>query len=178
MTAWCAKLIAACQLFSQAAKAHCYFHRLRCNSIVCRKIHLSKKLFSEYQNDSSYLAPNWPQSSQYLQIRFELQRLMKSARKYIFMTPNNLIFRSNSKLLSVSERRIQLVLNFWQDLTTLTVQMSVTNLSYQEDLHPAWKFSLSQKPEFVNNHLSEIPTIHNQQVTLDMRAQALSAFAA
>ena len=72
---------------------------------------------------------------------------------------------------SVSNDRIEWSLDFRPDSVTLTVKDLVheMTISSQEIHLVAWSFLLSQRQQFLNNHLARVPVTPNQQGTHEMR---------
>ena len=76
---------------------------------------------------------------------------------------------------SVSNDGIEWSLDFGPDSVTLTLKDLVqeTTLSSQESPLAAWSLLLSQRQEFLNNHLARVPVTPNQQGTDEMRDELL-----
>ena len=77
---------------------------------------------------------------------------------------------------SVSNDGIQWTL----DSVTIAINDLVQNskISSQEIPLAAWQFLLSQRQEFLNNHLPRVPITPNQQGTFEMREEVLSSVGA
>ena len=74
-------------------------------------------------------------------------------------------------LFSVSNDGIQWILDFGPDSVTIAVNdldQNVT-ISLQEKPLAAWQLLLSQKKEFLDNHLPRVPITRNRQGTSEMR---------
>ena len=83
-------------------------------------------------------------------------------------------------IFAVSNDGVEWSLDFGPDSVTLTVKDLVQELtvSSQEILLAAWSLLLSQKQQFLNNHLARVPVTPNQQGTHEMRDEVLSSVAA
>ena len=83
-------------------------------------------------------------------------------------------------ILSVSNDGIQWTLDFGPDFVTIAVFDLDQNLtiSSQEIPLAAWQLLLSQRQDFLNNHLSRVPITDNQEGTMEMRAELLSSVGA
>ena len=83
-------------------------------------------------------------------------------------------------IFSVSNDGIQWSLDFGPDSVTITVKDLVQNLtiSSQEVPLAAWQLLLSQRQNFLNNHLARVPITPNQQGTMEMRDEVLSSVGA
>ena len=77
----------------------------------------------------------------------------------------------------LSNDGIQWILDFGPDSVTIAVTDLDQNItiSSQEIPLAAWQLLLSQKQEFLGNHLSRVPTTPNQQGTFEMREEVLSS---
>ena len=77
---------------------------------------------------------------------------------------------------SVSKNGIEWFLDFGPDSVTLTVKDLVQEMTIKlkENRLEAWSV-LSQRQDFLNNHLSTDPFIFNQQGNIEMRGQVLSS---
>ena len=74
-------------------------------------------------------------------------------------------------IFSVSNDGIQWTLDFGPDSVTISVNdldQNVT-ISSQEVPLAAWQLLLSQRQDFLNNHLAQVPITPNQQGTFEMR---------
>ena len=83
-------------------------------------------------------------------------------------------------IFSVSSDGIQWTLDFGPDSVTVAVNDLVQNItiSSQEIPLAAWQSLLSQKQDFLNNHLAQVPNTPNQQGTMEMRDEVLSSVGA
>ena len=83
-------------------------------------------------------------------------------------------------IFSLSNDGIQWTLDFGPDSVTIAVNDLVQNLtiSSQEIPLAAWHLLLSQRQEFLNNHLPRVPITANQQGTFEMREEVLSSVGA
>ena len=78
---------------------------------------------------------------------------------------------------SVSNDGIQWTLNFGPDSVTVSVNdldQNVTISSLEISL-AAWQLLLSQRQDFLNNHLAQVPITPNQQGTFEKREEKLSS---
>ena len=83
-------------------------------------------------------------------------------------------------IFSVFNDGIQWTLDFGPDSVTISVNdldQNVT-ISSLEILLAAWQLLLSQKQDFLNNHLAQVPITPNQQGTFEMREEVLSSVGA
>ena len=83
-------------------------------------------------------------------------------------------------IFSVLNDGIQCTLDFGPDSVTIAVndlQQNIT-ISSQEIPLAAWQSLLSQRQDFLNNHLSRIPITPNQEGTVEMREELLSSVGA
>ena len=80
-------------------------------------------------------------------------------------------------IFSVSNDGIQWTLDFSPDSVTIAVNDLDQNLtlSPQEIPLAAWQLLLSQRQDFLNNHLPRVPITENQEGTMDMRDERLSS---
>ena len=78
---------------------------------------------------------------------------------------------------SVSNDGIEWSLDFGPDSVTLSVKDLVheMTLSSQETPPAAWSLLVSQRQEFLNNHLALVPVTLNQQLSDQMREELLSS---
>ena len=83
-------------------------------------------------------------------------------------------------VFSVSNDRIQWTLDFAPDSVTIAVIDLVRNLtiSSQEITLAASQLLLSQKQDFLDNHLPRVPIFQNQEGTMEMRHEVLSSVGA
>ena len=83
-------------------------------------------------------------------------------------------------IFSVSSDGIQWTLDFGPDSVAIAVIDLVQNstISSQEIPLAAWQLLLSQKQDFLNNHLSRVPITQNQEGTMEMRDEVLSSVGA
>ena len=80
-------------------------------------------------------------------------------------------------IFSVSSDGIQWTLDFGPDSVTIAVfdlDQKIT-ISSQEIPLAAWQLLLSQRQDFLNNHLSRVLITENQEGTMDMREEVLSS---
>ena len=83
-------------------------------------------------------------------------------------------------IFSVSNDGIQWALDFGHDSVTIAVidlDQNLTNSSQEIPL-AAWQLLLSQRQDFLNNHLSRVPITENQEGTFEMREEVLSSVGA
>ena len=80
-------------------------------------------------------------------------------------------------IFSVSNDGIQSTLDFGPDSVTIAVNGLDQNktISSQEISLAAWQLLLSQRQEFLDNHLARVPITPNQQGTIEMREVLSSA---
>ena len=80
-------------------------------------------------------------------------------------------------IFSVSNDGTQWILEFGPDSVTVAVNDldQNTTISSQEIPLAAWQLLLSQRQDFLNNHLSRLPIAPNQEGTMEMRDQVLSS---
>ena len=83
-------------------------------------------------------------------------------------------------IFSVSNDGIQWTLDFGPDSVTIAVNDLDQNItiSSQEIPLPAWQLLLSQRQDFLNNHLARVPITPNQEGTMEMRDEVLSSVGA
>ena len=83
-------------------------------------------------------------------------------------------------IFSVSNDGIQWTLDFGPDSVTIPVNDLDQNItiSSQEIPLAAWQLLLSQRQEFLDNHLPRVPITPNQQGTIEMREEVLSSVGA
>ena len=79
-------------------------------------------------------------------------------------------------MFSVSNDGIEWSLDFEPDSVTLNVRDLVPEMTLSSQNIPltAWILLLSQRQQFLNNHLVRVPVTPNQQATQDMRDELLS----
>ena len=83
-------------------------------------------------------------------------------------------------IFSVSNDGIQWTLDFGPDSVNIPINdldQNVT-ISSQEIPLAAWQSLLSQRQDFLNNHLAQVPITPNQQGTFEMREEVLSSVGA
>ena len=81
---------------------------------------------------------------------------------------------------SVSNDEMQWTLHFGPDSVTIAVNdldQNVT-ISSQEIPLAAWQLLLSQRQDFLNNHLARVPITPNQEGAIEMREEVLSSVGA
>ena len=83
-------------------------------------------------------------------------------------------------IFSVSSDGIQWTLDFGPDSVTIAVNDLEQNItiSSQEIPLAAWQLLLSQRQNFLNNHLARVPITPNQEGTMEMRDEVLSSVGA
>ena len=83
-------------------------------------------------------------------------------------------------IFSVSNDGIQWTLDFGPDSVTNAVNDLDQNIaiSSQEIPLAAWQLLLSQRQDFLNNHLARVPITPNQEGTMEMREEVLSSVGA
>ena len=94
--------------------------------------------------------------------------LQSTATQYTFNLKKIMIF-------SVSNDGIQWTLDFGPDSVTNAandLDQKLT-ISSQEIARAAWQLLLSQRQDFLNNHLAQVPITPNQQGTFEMREKIL-----
>ena len=81
---------------------------------------------------------------------------------------------------AVSNDQIQWTLDFGSDSVTIAVNDLVQNITFssQETPRATWQLLLSQKQEFLDNHLPRVPINQNQDGTMEMRDEVLSSVGA
>ena len=79
-------------------------------------------------------------------------------------------------IFSVSNGGIQWILDFGPDSVTMAVKDLDQNITISSHEIPlaAWQLLLSQRQDFLNNHLPRVPITPNQQGTIEMREEVLS----
>ena len=80
-------------------------------------------------------------------------------------------------IFSVFNDRIQWILDFAPDSVTIAVIDLVQNITASsQEIHPAaWQLLLSQRQDFLDNHLSRMPITQNQEGTMELRDEVLSS---
>ena len=83
-------------------------------------------------------------------------------------------------IFSVSNDGIQWTLDFGPDSVTIAVNDldQKLTISSQEIPLAAWQLLLSQRQDFLNNHLARVPIIPNQEGTMELRDEVLSSVGA
>ena len=83
-------------------------------------------------------------------------------------------------IFSISNDGIQWTLDFGPDSVTIAVNDldQDKTISSQEKPLAAWQLLLSQKQDFLNNHLARVPITPNQDETMEMRDEVLSSVGA
>ena len=83
-------------------------------------------------------------------------------------------------IFSVSNNGIQWTLDFGPDSVTIAVNDldQKTTISSQEIPLAAWQLLLSQRQDFLDNHLARVPVTPNQEGTMEMRDEVLSSVGA
>ena len=83
-------------------------------------------------------------------------------------------------IFSVSSDGIQWTLDFGPDSVTVAVIDLVQNITISSLEIPlaAWQLLLSQRQDFLSNHLARVPITPNQQGTMEMRDEVLSSVGA
>ena len=80
-------------------------------------------------------------------------------------------------IFSVSNDGIQWTLDFGPDSVTIAVNDLNQNLMFSSQEIPlaAWQLLLSQRQDFLNNHLPRVPITQNQEGTVEMRDEVISS---
>ena len=80
-------------------------------------------------------------------------------------------------IFSVSNDGIQWSLDFGTDSVTIAVNDLDQNIttSSQEIPLAAWRLLLSQRQDFLNNHLARVPITPNEEGTIEMSEEVLSS---
>ena len=83
-------------------------------------------------------------------------------------------------IFSVSNDGIQWNLDFGPDFVTIAVNDLDQKLTISSQKIPlaAWQLLLSQRQDFLNNHLARVPITPNQVGTMEMRDEVLSSVGA
>ena len=89
-------------------------------------------------------------------------------------------FTINTMQFTVSNNGTQWILDFTPDSVVLSVKDLDENLTISSLEIPlaAWSLLLSQRKEFLSNHLPRVPITPNQQGTFEMREEVLSSVGA
>ena len=80
-------------------------------------------------------------------------------------------------IFSVSNEPVEWCFDSGPDSVTLTVKdlLQHMTITFQEIFLAAWSSLLSQRQNFLNNHLAPVPITPNQQGTMEMRIEVLSS---
>ena len=83
-------------------------------------------------------------------------------------------------IFSVSNDGIQWTLDFGPDSVIIAVNDIDQNIAISsQEIHlAAWQLLLSQRQDFLNNHLARVPVTPNQEGTMEMREEVLSSVGA
>ena len=83
-------------------------------------------------------------------------------------------------IFSVSNDGIQWILDFGPVSVTVAVNDLDQNITISSQELPlaAWQLLLSQRQDFLNNHLARVPITPNQEGTIEMREELLSSVGA
>ena len=83
-------------------------------------------------------------------------------------------------IFSVSSDGIQWTPDFGPDSVTIAVNDLDQNITISSQKIPlaAWQLLLSQRQDFMNNHLARVPITPNQEGTIEMRKEVLSSVGA
>ena len=83
-------------------------------------------------------------------------------------------------IFSVSNDGIHWTLNFGPESATISVNDldQIVTISSQGISQAAWQLLLSQRQDFLNNHLAQVPITPNQRGTFEMREEILSSVGA
>ena len=83
-------------------------------------------------------------------------------------------------IFSVSNDGIQWNLDFGPDSVTIAVNDLDQKLTFSSQEIPlaAWQLLLSQRQDFLNDHLPRVPITENQEGTMEMRYEVLSSVGA
>ena len=83
-------------------------------------------------------------------------------------------------IFSVSNDGIQWTLDFGPDSVTNAVNDLDQNIRFSSQEKPpaAWQLLLSQRQDFLDNHLARVPITQNQEGTMEMRDEVLSTVGA
>ena len=80
-------------------------------------------------------------------------------------------------IFSASNDGIRWTLNFGPDSVTIAVNDHDQKLTICSEESPlaAWQLLLSQRQDFLNNHLPRVPITQNQEGTMEIRDEVLSS---
>ena len=83
-------------------------------------------------------------------------------------------------IFSVSNDGIQWTLDLGPDSVTIAVNDLDQNITISSQDIPlaAWQMLLSQRQDFLNNHLARVPNTSNQEARMEMRDEVLSSVGA
>ena len=83
-------------------------------------------------------------------------------------------------IFSVSNDGIQWTLDFGPDSVTIAViDLDQNKTISSQEIPPAgWQLLLSQRQDFLNNHLARVPITPKQEGTMEMRDKVLSSVGA
>ena len=83
-------------------------------------------------------------------------------------------------IFSVSNDGIQWSLDFGPDSVTITVNDLDQKITISSQKIPlaAWQLLLSQRQDFLNNHLARVPITPNQEGTMELRDEVISSVGA
>ena len=83
-------------------------------------------------------------------------------------------------IFSVSNDGIQWILDFGSDSVTIAVNDLEQNITISSKEIPiaAWQLLLSQRQDFLDNHLLRVPITPNQEGTMEMRDEVLTSVGA
>ena len=83
-------------------------------------------------------------------------------------------------IFSFSNDGIQWTLDFGPDSVTIALNDldQIITISSQEIPLAAWQLLLSQRQDFLNNHLARVPITPKQEGTIEMREEVLSSVGA
>ena len=88
-------------------------------------------------------------------------------------------FTINTLQFTVSNNETQWILDFGADSVVLSVKDLNENITISSlEILAAWSLLLSQRQEFLSNHLPRVPITPNQQRTVEMREEVLSSVGA
>ena len=118
-------------------------------------------------------------SRSYWLFYYNINLLFASFFKF-FLQLTTRSFTINTMQFTVSNNGTQWILDFGPDSVVLSVKDVDENLTISSLEIPlaAWSLLLSQKQEFLDNHLSRVPITPNQQGTFEMREEVLSSVGA
>ena len=80
-------------------------------------------------------------------------------------------------IFSVTNDGIQWIVDFGLDSVIITVNDLDQNITISSQERPlaAWQLLLSQRQDFLDNHLPRVPIIQNQEGIMEMRDEVLSS---